>query len=604
MSSFFISGGGSQGPPGPTGPQGPGVINWLGAWSPAVSYVQNDAVSRNGTSYICVADHTNQQPPNAEYWNTLAQKGDQGDQGVQGDQGIQGVQGPAGPTGAQGDTGDTGPQGPGFLWRGIWNSSFTYDVDDVVQSDGASYVCIETHSNQEPPNVTYWELMAQKGNTGNTGEQGETGPAGENGLSINWLGAWSDLTAYVVNDAVSIGGASFICIQDHTNQEPPNVLYWGVLAEKGDTGDAGAAGAAGADGESLNWLGFWDSETAYVEYDAVSYDNSSWICVQANTGETPAEFDITYWMLLARKGNPGEAGSSGEAGEPGVDGMVTPGGRITLSSTESAPSTDLTNQTTLYYLPHLHAYVPLWNGAEFVRYGIGTGISGVIPSATSSAKPFDVFMYLDSTDPTLEFVEWSNTTTRATALARDSVSGLLIKSGDVTRLYLGTIHVNTSGQCNDTTRYRHVWNYYNQVERGFFWSGPDTDWTYSSSNVTRYANGGTGPTFSVVAGLAQNSIFLKLQPRASKSGANTTLVRFGWARDTTSDLTTPDSAELWSTRNNNRADVVLMAQAIWDRVVPIGYHEYNWVENTASNNATLVMEATGVTGSCSGRMVM
>jgi hypothetical protein len=245
MSSFFISGGGSQGPPGPTGPQGPGTINWLGAWSNAVAYVQNDAVSRLGTSYICIADHTNQQPPNATYWNVLAEKGDTGAQGLQGIQGEQGEQGIQGPQGNQGIQGIQGEQGPGFLWRGAWGAATAYAVDDVVENGGSSYVCIQAHTNQAPPNMTYWELMAQKGNTGTTGDTGPQGNPGADGLDITWRGAWDSGTAYAVNDAVSLNGSSYICILGHTNQTPPNVTYWNVLASKGDTGANGADGAAG-----------------------------------------------------------------------------------------------------------------------------------------------------------------------------------------------------------------------------------------------------------------------------------------------------------------------------------------------------------------------
>lgn len=48
---------------------------------------------------------------------------------------------------------------------------------------------------------------------------------------INWEGAWSDSTTYEVGDAVSWDGASYICILEHSNQEPPNATYWQVLSD-------------------------------------------------------------------------------------------------------------------------------------------------------------------------------------------------------------------------------------------------------------------------------------------------------------------------------------------------------------------------------------
>jgi hypothetical protein len=69
-------------------------ITWQGAWSGATAYALRDAVTYDGTSYICTTAHTNHVPPNASYWDVLASKGD------------------TGATGATGATGPTGPQGP------------------------------------------------------------------------------------------------------------------------------------------------------------------------------------------------------------------------------------------------------------------------------------------------------------------------------------------------------------------------------------------------------------------------------------------------------------------------------------------------------------
>lgn len=69
---------GSTGATGATGAQGVPGINWLGTWSSATSYVLRDAVAYLGTSYYAISSNTNQTPPNATYWNVLAQKGADG----------------------------------------------------------------------------------------------------------------------------------------------------------------------------------------------------------------------------------------------------------------------------------------------------------------------------------------------------------------------------------------------------------------------------------------------------------------------------------------------------------------------------------------------
>lgn len=67
---------------------------------------------------------------------------------------------------------------------------------------------------------------------GAQGPQGEQGDKGDPG-SLVFKGAWSGATAYVVDDVVSLAGASYVCILGHTNHTPPNVTYWGVLSAAG-----------------------------------------------------------------------------------------------------------------------------------------------------------------------------------------------------------------------------------------------------------------------------------------------------------------------------------------------------------------------------------
>ncbi len=54
-----------------------------------------------------------------------------------------------------------------FNWKGAYNSSTAYAVDDVVSSGGNSYVCIQAHTNQAVGNATaYWNIMSAAGTDG------------------------------------------------------------------------------------------------------------------------------------------------------------------------------------------------------------------------------------------------------------------------------------------------------------------------------------------------------------------------------------------------------------------------------------------------------
>ena len=55
-------------------------------------------------------------------------------------------------------------------WQGTWVSQ-NYVENDVVEFNGSSYICIlDTVSNEDPSNPTYWELVAEKGDDGADGE--------------------------------------------------------------------------------------------------------------------------------------------------------------------------------------------------------------------------------------------------------------------------------------------------------------------------------------------------------------------------------------------------------------------------------------------------
>ncbi len=69
---------GEKGDPGDTGPTGPVGMVWKDAYVGATAYVVNDAVSYNGSSYICILNSTGNLPTDTTYWSLVAQKGSDG----------------------------------------------------------------------------------------------------------------------------------------------------------------------------------------------------------------------------------------------------------------------------------------------------------------------------------------------------------------------------------------------------------------------------------------------------------------------------------------------------------------------------------------------
>ena len=57
-----------------------------------------------------------------------------------------------------------------FNWKGAYNGSTAYAVDDVVSSSGNSYVCIQASQGNAVGNATaYWNIMSSAGTNGSNG---------------------------------------------------------------------------------------------------------------------------------------------------------------------------------------------------------------------------------------------------------------------------------------------------------------------------------------------------------------------------------------------------------------------------------------------------
>lgn len=239
---------GEQGPAGPQGERGPaGVPGSNGEQGPA------GAKGEQGSQ----GDLGPQGPVGSKgEQGSQGDSGPQGSDGPRGDKGDPGPQGPAGPVGAEGPMGDIGPHGPegkagpegkrgsvgplgprgpegpqgevgpkgdtglkgeqGFpgkdglngtdgtdgesmRWKGVWRDFNDYEINDVIEYAGSSFIAIRPSKNERPrtPDSAFWELVAKKGVDSFGGPPGPTGPAGPQGPAG---GGGASVTANVEND--------------------------------------------------------------------------------------------------------------------------------------------------------------------------------------------------------------------------------------------------------------------------------------------------------------------------------------------------------------------------------------------------------------------
>ncbi len=204
------------------------------------------------------------------------------------------------------------------------------------------------------------------------------------------------------------------------------------------------------------------------------------------------------------------------------------GCRLSLSSSAPVPTSDITAATTLYLLPYKSNFITFDSSTGLVTDSVGTGVSTSL-SGLTSGKVYDVFGYDSGGTPTLTLLAWTNTTTRATALAYDSNGGFLVKSGTTTQRYLGSIYITASGQSEDKQGDRALFNYDNRVLRNLLGSIPVSSWTYST-NVERAADNNTTNgqgRVSFLTGVVEDAVFCRYATQLNSSNSNVPQIGVG-----------------------------------------------------------------------------
>jgi hypothetical protein len=384
---------GPQGLTGPAGTSGAAGLVYQGAYASTANYALGDVVLWQGSSYtsLLASNQGNTPGLSPSQWGVLSAQGPagptgdtgaagptgpqglpgsvgpngpagpQGLQGIPGQAGAQGIPGATGATGLSGPMGPQGPAGPvGLTFQGVYSSSTNYALADGVTWNGSSYVSLvsSNHGNTPDQSPQQWSLIAAAGApgaSGSTGPAGATGPSGPQGLQgqpgptgltgptgpqgppvANYTGAYQSTTNYVLHDAVSWQGSTYISLIDsnHGNTPDQSPTQWVVLAAQGPAGTpgtngapgltgavgpTGAPGATGPQGPPLTFLGEWLITMPYAIGDTVAYAGSSYIALVANSGREPDTAPV-YWGLLAA------AGTTGPAGSPGATGLQGPAG--------------------------------------------------------------------------------------------------------------------------------------------------------------------------------------------------------------------------------------------------------------------------------------
>ncbi len=278
------------------------------SWDSSANYALDAFVYSGGTWYRCIAAHTNQSPPNPSYWSTGAPNISWAYRSGATYNFNDLVFYSASGVGTWYRCTSSSPGAPPSGWeRAVndswaWSSSISYNLNDVVYNGSSFYRCILAHTNQAPPNATYWSSAPLLSPGWDAGRQysindtvnyngswylclqsnsGKIPSIYSDSLSSYWalapqsLTAWDSTKKYGINDTVSYSGSWYRCLAAHLNQPPTNASFW--------TSTTGASQQ-------------WDATTPYTTTSYVSYGGVWYHCVLGHTNQTPN--NATYWTAL------------------------------------------------------------------------------------------------------------------------------------------------------------------------------------------------------------------------------------------------------------------------------------------------------------------
>lgn len=275
--------------------------------------------------------------------------------------------------------------------------------------------------------------------------------------------------------------------------------------------------------------------------------------------------------------------------------------RLTGVSATPVMTADNTALTTVYLTPYKGDKISLADSSSRWREYAPGEISLAVTGRTADL-PFDVFAYADGSayDVALEFLNWTNATTRATGLTR--VNGVWTKTGDVTRRYLGTIRARTGTtyswvtQGTDAPVKLDLFNADNRIETGFMLKASTDSWAYTTA-TWRQAQGSVNYQVDIMVGLQEEMFSADLDVVCTNSTINIER-EVGIGYDTTIAFT--------GLAGSNTTTVASQASTCVAKLrhqPTIGRHFYSWNEiSTATgvctwygDNAALRLQS-GLTG--------
>jgi hypothetical protein len=318
-------------------------FDWNGDWSETARYKINDIVKYNGITYICIEGHTSASSSlglenDQSKWQVFSEgfewlgnwateqryrKNDIIKYGGQLYVANTGHTSAATETlGLEADQSKWDYFHKGIEYKGTWATSIRYKVNDLVKWGGGIWIANTHHTSTtslaadesnwaqfveglefednwsayeryQPGDIVTYGGYSYVAVTNNIALKPSDNTSDWDVLNTGWrfIGDYDDDSTnreYIEGDVVRLGGFTYLCIDKHTGQRPPNTDYWERL------------------NSGIEWKGAWADATFYDAGDAVRYGDNSYIAIVAHdSDETVAQnrpdqdVDGSEWNLLS-----------------------------------------------------------------------------------------------------------------------------------------------------------------------------------------------------------------------------------------------------------------------------------------------------------------
>lgn len=251
--------------------------------------------------------------------------------------------------------------------------------------------------------------------------------------------------------------------------------------------------------------------------------------------------------------------------------------RLTLTTGLPVTTADVTGATSIFCTPYKGNRIALYSGTVW-NTRISAEFSLALGTLTGSL-PYDVFCFDNAGVATLEFLAWTNATARATALVYQD--GVLVKSGVLTRRYMGTFYTTAATTTEDSAVKRFLWNYYNRVVRQMYRQDQTGSWTYTTA-TWRQANAAAGNQLDFVRGVAEDMVNIEVSSPVGNTGAGV-LVAVAMGLDST---TTPVVTRLSGGYQTATAGNSIISRSTLTAMPTAGRHFYTWLEFSQASGTT------------------